>query len=81
MLRGKVSDLLAGRTVERLHPQIIDSGIAHRINDGLAIVCEVQRAAARALEVHAFYGLIGIDGNQNQLLDVRAEMAVAGDGG
>src|SRR3974377_404788 len=49
LLRIKRGDLAAGRTIERLHPNIVYAVLADRVSDGFSIRRKVQASARDTL--------------------------------
>src|SRR5580658_5687533 len=70
VFRFEVGDLLSRRTIEGLKPEIVYVLVADRIDDGFAILGEMDIATLRdrALQVYKFRILGRIDRHQCQLL-------------
>jgi len=70
VFRFEVGDLLSRRTVEGLKPEVVYVLVTDRIDDGFAILSEVDIATLRdrALQVYKFRILWRIDRDQCQLL-------------
>ena len=56
----EICDLLAGRAVEGLLPEIVGVAVTEGIGDGPAVGSEADRPATRALEVESLHRLFGI---------------------